>query len=151
MATRKTLTVNKSIYNITNELGNLANKYSNVQGYTVTTGVNRAHFFTARREDVADDIAVGFIFGSTKISQNRGLGHANDCAYYDSGCFIAQGGGTTKNTKVKRLNNALEHVATYTYSPMDSSSDKLENITNIAYLTSNFFILGEQKNVQFVN
>lgn len=43
--------------------------------------------------------------------------------------------------KIKRLDNSLNHVATYTYSAMKDSG-KLTNITCIAHLSSKYFILG---------
>ncbi len=66
---------------------------------------NEVHFVTARPDGIENNVAVGRILGkSMSVSTNRTLGHANDCAYYDDGYFIAQGGGNAKNnTKVKRL------------------------------------------------
>lgn len=148
MATKKEAIVNTpAICKVTELLnGQGAGTYNSVQGYTVSTGANEVHFVTARPDGIENNVAVGRILGkSMSVSTNRTLGHANDCAYYDDGYFIAQGGGNAKNnTKVKRLNNSLQHVATYTYSPMKDSG-KLETITSIAHISSGYFILGAKK------
>lgn len=163
MASKKEVKVSNSIYNVTNMIKEKnAVKYNSVQGYTVSTGANQIHFFTARPDGAGeDDVLVGHILGSyLTVSKNRGLGHGNDCAFYDSDYFIAQGGGTTNSIKIKRLNNSLSHVATYEYKAMDAGDNKLPSISCIAHLNSNYFVLGkgskfavcllDEKNNQFV-
>lgn len=127
-----------------------AGEYSSTQGYTVTTGTNRVHFFTAIKSN--NNVAVARVMGEQNdngdvggtISKDRELGHANDCAYYDSGFFIAQGGGDNDNTNIKRLNNSLEHVATYKYKPTSSNNcDALTSVTGIAYISGGYFALSQ--------
>lgn len=144
MATKKeAIVITPAICNVTSKLKEKgAGSFNCVQGYTVSTGSNFVHFVTARPDGVENNVAVGHMLGDImSVSKNRELGHANDCAYYDSGFFIAQGGGNTTSTKIKRLDNSLNHVATYTYSAMKDSG-KLTNITCIAHLSSKYFILG---------
>lgn len=144
MAVKKTVTVDSAIYNITDKLqGKGAKEYNCVQGYTISTGANMVHFITARPNGKEDDVAVGHLLGQEMtVSKQRHLGHANDCAYYNSRYFIVEGGGTFSSTKIVELDNSLKHQGTYTYNAMKQSG-KLDNITGIAHIKEQYFLLCE--------
>lgn len=141
-----TVKVQKSIYNITNNLAEagVSSEYSAVQGYTINN-TNTASFIAVKTKEGENDVAVAYITNlnekPNKVSTGRGLGHGNDCAFYKNNYFIAMGCQKFKTTDIKCLNKSLNHVATYSYVPM-SSGTPLEYISCIAYLTGDYFVVG---------
>ena len=141
-----TVKVQKSIYNITNNLAEagVSSEYSAVQGYTINN-TNTASFIAVKTKEGENDVAVAYITNlnekPNKVSTGRGLGHGNDCAFYKNNYFIAMGCQKFKTTDIKCLNKSLNHVATYSYVPM-SGETQLNYISCIAYLTGDYFVVG---------
>lgn len=147
MATKKKATT-KGIYNLTNMLKEKGlGSFKSVQGYTITTDSNPVHFFTAleksKGKDTDDNVVLGHIQnGKISVGTKRHLGHANDCAYYDNGFYVAQGGGSTKDrTEIIELNNDLKFVRRYKY------DGDLGRISYITYMQHGYFIMGNGKEV----
>ena len=135
MATKGTAKTT-GVYNVSEMLKKAgAGNYTSVQGYTTSTGPNTVHFITARKAD--NDVAFGHILGSTmSASKDNKVGHANDCAYYSNGYFIAQGGGNFKSTEIVRTDNGLSEIKRFKY------TGDLPTITCIAYVGSEHFLVG---------
>ena len=119
-------------------------KYTSTQGYAIKS--NGKHI-VAIRNDNTNETALIKLNGNVREEMKLGkkLGHANDCTCHDGHVFVAQGGGDTKSCDIKEFDETLQHVATYQYVEKNSKT-KLENITSIAHVKQNYFIIGEGRN-----
>ena len=141
-----TVKVQKSIYNITDNLEKAGNysSYTSVQGYTINDTAT-AHFLAISDNNSDGLAALAYITDlnkkPNKVNPGRKLWHANDCAFYKSNYFIAMGSQEDSITDIKCFNKSLEHVATYSYVPM-SNGTPFEYISCIAYLTGDYFVIG---------
>ncbi len=140
-----TIKVQKSIYNITENLakaGEDYSEYTSVQGYTIND-TNTASFLAVRKNN-SEMAALAYItnLNSTpKVNPDRRLWHANDCAFYKNNYFIVMGSQKDPVTDIKCFNHSLERIATYSYIPM-SGETQLNYISCIAHLTGDYFVVG---------
>lgn len=154
-----------TVYNVTRmfEAKKGYGGYTSAQGYTVTPGSNRIHFITSIKEyvdqnkNIIQKTAVAHVMGKQssdgavggQYSDDNLYGHANDCAYYENGFFIAQGGGNAPElTQIIRLNNKLsdKDKEAYNYSPNQNGNfevDPLKTITGIAHISDGYFALSQ--------
>lgn len=146
------ITVGTRVLNISDRL-----KKDSISGYTAVGGYTarsdtKKHFVTVQgNEDSDKSVILRYDpVGSTVVyKKNALIGHCNDCAYYNSRIYIAMGGGSTSSKVIASFPagyTSSDTKTTHKYisnSQVNTGVSVLNNITGIAYMSGNKFILSQ--------
>lgn len=137
-----TVKVSGTVCNVTKLMAEKGKgQYNTLQGYSVSS--NYVHMIVMIQSDTAAVLARGEgqdTISSLAVSDNKTLGHGNDCAYHNN-FYIAQGGGKNSCDDILCFNSSFSQVGKYTYKKMNGVN-ALPTVSCIAHITGNYFFLG---------